>query len=125
MGVLAVFFYLPPLTQQKVSDESGIEYPEFTCAPANAELRFGYTCADLWEAEMIARSSMYVQQVANTSRFYLIAYGFVNKMEADGGLSDRYDPVLNFLSVEGKYFSVSVDLQTRSVIEISRPRAEI
>lgn len=92
------------MAQQKFVDNDDIEYTQFTCAPANAELKFGYNCADIWEAEKIARADDKIAEIVNGQEYHLIGYAFVDDAGPHGVSPTSQNPTqypfLNFF-VEG------------------------
>lgn len=104
------------------TSRDGIEYREFTCAPAGKELKFGYTCADVWEAEKIARENAQLGTAAGGQDYHLVGHAFVDEL-GPGGVPASENPrqhlLLNFF-VEGgdRLVSVRVSLDERTVIEV-------
>lgn len=102
------------------TSKDGIEYGELTCSPANKELKFGYTCLNLWEAEKIARAGARVHEMTDGQPHHLVGYAFVDETgphSISASENPRQYLFLNFFVEEdGRLISASVDIGNRSVV---------
>lgn len=126
MGAMFVLLYAAMTYEPAFmsDDDDGRTYTRLSCAPANRELKFGYTCADILEAAKIARDDARVIEAAKGSDLYLVGYAFVDDA-GPGGVSQSEDPkhypFLNFFSTADKRLvSVWADLESRVAVEIYR-----
>lgn len=125
MGAMFALLYMTMASsgpQPAFTSRDGTEYREFTCAPADRELKFGYTCADVWEAEKIAREDARLGTAAGGQDYHLVGYAFVDE-SGPGGIpaseNPHYYPLLNFfVQGEDRLVSIWVDLEERTVVDV-------